>query len=201
LFIFGYVRSPLLCMVFSSWDKQRLLFIVVHWLFLWWFFFFSFLFYFKILFLIEEKFHYNIVLVYVIHQNESAISVHMLSQAVSAWRRPISSDLGSVHMYSPSWTSLRPHSSCPSRFSQITKLGSLCYTAASHWLFHRYLCIYVNTTFSIRPTLSFPRCVHKSFLYICVSIPALQIGSCDGFLRCGAPALGCVGFSSCGAWV
>ena len=109
------------------------------------FFFFSFLFSFKILFLIEEKFHYNIVLVYVIHQHESAIS---------------------VHMYSPSWTSLRPHSSCPSRFSQITKLGSLCYTAASHWLFHRYLCIYVNTTFSIRPTLSFPRCVHKSFLYI-----------------------------------
>ena len=139
------------------------------------FFFFSF----KILFLIEDKFHYNVVLVSVIHQHESAIS---------------------VHMYSPSWTSLPPHSSCPSRLSQITKLGSLCYTAAFHWLFHRQLCIYVNTTFSIRPTLSFPRCV-KFFLYICVSIPALQIGSCGGFLCCGAPALGCVGFSSCGAWV
>ena len=30
---------------------------------------------------------------------------------------------------------------------------------------------------SIRPTLSFPACVHESVLYICFSTPALQIGS------------------------
>ena len=37
--------------------------------------------------------------------------------------------------------------------------------------------IYLNATFSVRPTFSLPRCVHKSVLYICVSIPSLQIGS------------------------
>ena len=44
-------------------------------------------------------------------------------------------------------------------------------------LFYTRLCIYVNATFSIRPALSFPHCVHKSRLYIWVSIPSPQIGS------------------------
>ena len=35
-------------------------------------------------------------------------------------------------------------------------------------------CIYVNATFSICPTLSFSRCVHKAILCVCVSIPSLQ---------------------------
>jgi len=35
---------------------------------------------------------------------------------------------------------------------------------------------YVNATLSIPPTLSFPYCVYRSLLYICVSIPALQMG-------------------------
>ena len=42
-------------------------------------------------------------------------------------------------------------------------------------LFYTRVCIYVNATFSIHPTLSFPHCVHKSLLYI--SIPSPQIGS------------------------
>ena len=32
-----------------------------------------------------------------------------------------------------------------------------------------------NAALSMCPTLSFPRCVHKSVLYICISIPVLQI--------------------------
>ena len=36
--------------------------------------------------------------------------------------------------------------------------------------------MYINATFSIRPTLSFPRCVHKFILHIWVSISSLQIG-------------------------
>jgi len=38
-----------------------------------------------------------------------------------------------------------------------------------------------NPTLSIHPTLSFP-CCPQSVLYICVSIPALQIGSSVPFL-------------------
>ena len=36
---------------------------------------------------------------------------------------------------------------------------------------------FTHTTFSVFPTLSFFYCVHKSILYVCVSIPSLQIGS------------------------
>ena len=39
------------------------------------------------------------------------------------------------------------------------------------------VCIYVDATLSVHPTLSFPLCVHKSMPYFCISIPALQIGS------------------------
>ena len=38
-------------------------------------------------------------------------------------------------------------------------------------------CVCFNATLSIRPTLFFPHCVHKSVLYICISITVLQIGS------------------------
>ena len=44
-----------------------------------------------------------------------------------------------------------------------------------------YFCTNLITCFkaslSTHPTLSFPCCVHKSIPYICISIPALQIGS------------------------
>ena len=38
-------------------------------------------------------------------------------------------------------------------------------------------CIYVDATFSTHYTLSFPHCVHKSILYICIFILSLQTGS------------------------
>ena len=34
--------------------------------------------------------------------------------------------------------------------------------------------VYVSVLLSIRPSLSFPHCVHKSVLYVCVSIAVLQ---------------------------
>ena len=48
---------------------------------------------------------------------------------------------------------------------------------STSYLFYIWQCIYVNATFPIRPTLSFPRHVHKSVLYICVSISFLHLGS------------------------
>ena len=41
--------------------------------------------------------------------------------------------------------------------------------------------IYVSATLSIQITFSFLHCVHKSVLYVCLSIPALQIGSSVSF--------------------
>ena len=35
--------------------------------------------------------------------------------------------------------------------------------------------IYVSTTLFICPTFSFSLCVHKSILYVCISIPTLQV--------------------------
>ena len=37
------------------------------------------------------------------------------------------------------------------------------------------MCTYVSAT--LCPTVSFPCCVHKSVVYVCISISALQIGS------------------------
>ena len=42
-------------------------------------------------------------------------------------------------------------------------------------------CIYVIATLSIHPTLLFPLCVHKSILYICISIPAIKRSSSVSF--------------------
>ena len=46
-------------------------------------------------------------------------------------------------------------------------------------LFYTRACIYVSPSLLIHPTLSFPRCAHKSVLCVCISIPALQIGSAE----------------------
>ena len=40
----------------------------------------------------------------------------------------------------------------------------------------------ITYMFYIHLTLSFPHCVHKSVLYVCVSITALQIDSSVPFL-------------------
>ena len=43
--------------------------------------------------------------------------------------------------------------------------------------FYTWKCIYVKSNLPVRPTLPCPPRVHMSVLYICVSIPVLQIGS------------------------
>ena len=59
-----------------------------------------------------------------------------------------------------------------------TRLSPLCCIAGSHWLPVLHMVyIYVYTTLSTCSTLSFLCCVHKSVLYVCASIPALQIHS------------------------
>ena len=40
------------------------------------------------------------------------------------------------------------------------------------------VCLYVNANLLIHPTLSFPCCVPKSSLYVCISTPDLQIRIC-----------------------
>ena len=53
----------------------------------------------------------------------------------------------------------------------------------------------VSAALSICPTLSFPCCcAHKSILYVCISIPALQIGSSVIFLN---PIRVCVCVCAC----
>ena len=65
-------------------------------------------------------------------------------------------------------------SSCPCRLSQSTQAG-FPMLEASLWLSILHM-VYVNPTFSIRPTLSFPCCVHKSIsTFVSPSFP--QIGS------------------------
>ena len=46
--------------------------------------------------------------------------------------------------------------------------------------FH-FQCVCFHVTVSIHPTLFFPRCAHKSVLCVCISIPALHIGSSVSF--------------------
>ena len=47
------------------------------------------------------------------------------------------------------------------------------------YLFYRWWCVYVGPTLSIHPALLFPHhaCVSMSILYVCISIPALEIAS------------------------
>ena len=78
----------------------------------------------------------------------------------------------------PSYVSLPPSLSHPSRWSQSTKLISLCYAAASHSLSILRLVVYISPCHSLTSsqlTLP-PPDVLKSILYLCVFIPVLQIG-------------------------
>ena len=66
----------------------------------------------------------------------------------------------------------------PSRLSQSIELSFLCCAAASHQLAVLHMAVYICQSYSPNSShLPFPLCVHISVLYICVSIPALQVGS------------------------
>ena len=75
------------------------------------------------LFLIERTLLANIVLVFAVHQHESAIGTHMSS---------------------PSWNSLpQPTPPHPSRLSQSSSLSSLSHRANSHWLSVLHMVVYM----------------------------------------------------------
>ena len=77
----------------------------------------------------------------------------------------------------------RPSLSHPSRWSQSTKLISLCYAAASHWLSILHLVVYIcpcRSLTSSQLTLP-PPPVLKSIFYLCVFIPVLPLGSSEPF--------------------
>ena len=91
-------------------------------------------------------------------------------------------------IYPPSWASLPPSLSHPSRSSQSNQLISLCYAAASHQItiLHSVVCIcrcysHFAPAFPSHPVSSL--CLHlyvdisKSIPYVYIFIPALQLGS------------------------
>ena len=49
--------------------------------------------------------------------------------------------------------------------------------------FYIWQCTYVNAALSLHPSFPFPLCVLKSILYVCVSIPALPLGSSVPFFQ------------------
>ena len=83
----------------------------------------------------------------------------------------------------PSCISLPSSLSHPSRWSQSTKLISLCYASASHQLSSLHLVVYISPCHSL--TLSQltlpPPCVLKSILYICIFIPVVPLASSETF--------------------
>ena len=65
-----------------------------------------------------------------------------------------------------------------SRLSQNTELSPLKHTANSHWLSVSHMVMHMFQCCSLYSSpLAFPHCVHKSLLYVCISIAALKIGS------------------------
>ena len=105
------------------------------------------------LFSIEEYLLYNIVSVSAIHQQKSAIDIHMSLL---------------------SWSSLPPPTpSHPSRLSQSTSLSSLSHTANSHWRSILHMLIYVSVLLSpfvppFPPLLSCPPCPQICSLCLCL---------------------------------
>ena len=82
-------------------------------------------------------------------------------------------------MSPPSWISLSPPMPFhPSRSSQSTSLSSLGHAATSHQLsvLPMVMCMFQYCSFSLSHLL-LPGWVHKSGLYVCDSVPGLQMGS------------------------
>ena len=120
-------------------------------------------FFFLIYFLTERKLLYNVVLVSAIWQHESAIIIHIFPSLRNFPPIPHPTPLG--HHRESDW------------------VPCVIWQPPTNYLFYTWQCIYVNSTFSIHPTLSFPHCVHKAIHYICNSIPSLQIVSSVPFFQ------------------
>ena len=85
-----------------------------------------------------------------------------------------------IHMFPPSWTSLPPPTpSHPSRSSQCTGFELPASYSKFPLVIHS-TCgnTYVSMLLSqFTPPPSFPHCVHKALLYVCISTAALHTGS------------------------
>ena len=118
------------------------------------------------IFLTGKKLLNNVVSISAIQQHQSVVTIYAYIYVC-------------IYIYLPSLltTSLPP--SHPSRSSQGTRLGSLCYIATSLNLaiLHMVVCIYVNATFSICPTFSLPRLCPQ------VCSLCLRLHSADRFIR------------------
>ena len=83
-----------------------------------------------------------------------------------------------IHMSPPSWDFLLPHPISLCGYRALVWVPWVIQQIPSGYLFYIWQCMF-PCTFSIHPTLSFlpPHRVHKSVLYVCISIAVLQIGS------------------------
>ena len=105
-------------------------------------------------------------------------AVYGVAQSRTRLKRLSSSS--SIYIYITSSLSLPPAHPHPTFVGHHRAAGwAPCITQQllASYLFHIWSSMYVDVTFSIHPTLSFPHCVHKSILYICITVPSLHIGS------------------------
>ena len=132
----------------AGWEAYRTLY--------YFYFLFIYLFIF-IYFFIGVKSLHSVVLVSAVQWSESAICIHVSPPCWTSLPPPLPPDVGRHR--APSWA--------PCAVPQVP----------TSYLFYAWQCIYVKPNLPIHPILPFPHCVHTSVLYICISIPALQIGS------------------------
>ena len=113
---------------------------------------------FKKINLFNWRVFYNIVVVFSIHQHESAMGAHMSS-----------------HPEHPSH--LPPHL-IPLVCPRAPALSALLHASTLHWSSILHMIIYMFQCFrSSHPTLASSHCVQKSVLYVCVSFAALHVRS------------------------
>ena len=80
----------------------------------------------------------------------------------------------STHISPPYWASFTTPSHPLGHHRARSWAPRATWQLPTSCVFHTRQYIYVSATLSVHPTLSFPPFVHKSVLYVWVSIPALQ---------------------------
>ena len=151
---------------------------------------------FKFLFFIEVYFLYNVVLVFAMQQCESAgacqAPLSMVFSRQEYWSGlPFPSlenlpnpgmEPRSPALQADSWLFEAPgkpnhyiYTYVPSRVS-LPPTHYMLYSSFPLAIYFTHGSIYVSTTLLISPTFSFFLRVHKSILYVCISIPTLKVG-------------------------
>ena len=101
---------------------------------------------------------------------------HPLCLGKLGWADTSRASLLSIYTISLEWSFLTTSTHVICQFCKVFfKKRKVCIqlfmSYSSFPLFHTWWCVYVNPTISIHPTLPFTCWVHKSILYICLSIP------------------------------